>query len=99
MPNLLEYAVGGNPLVPDATNAMLQAAASGVRFYFQFQERSALGNVARQFQSSTDLLTWTNLASLPLTTIRTNGDILTYQATVPAQSFPQFFRVQYRLTN
>ncbi|MEI6076441.1 MAG: discoidin domain-containing protein [Verrucomicrobiota bacterium] len=99
VPNLLEYAVGGNPFVPDATNAMLQAAASGARFYFQFQERSALGNVARQFQSSADLLTWTNLASLPLTTIRTNGDILTYQATVPAQSFPQFFRVQYRLTN
>ena len=99
VPNLLEFVVGGDPLVPDATNAVLKATATGGQFYFQFQERSALGNVARQFQASGDLLTWTNLAPPPLTPVRTNGGNVLYSATLPLQNYLQFFRLQYRLTN
>ena len=36
VPNLLEFVVGGDPLVADATNAVLKATATGGQFYFQF---------------------------------------------------------------
>ena len=59
---LLEFAVGGNPWVSDATNAVVQGVASGGQFLFQFQERNALGNVARRSENYGDLLSWTNMA-------------------------------------
>jgi hypothetical protein len=100
VPNLLEFAVGGNPSVTDATNAAVKnISLPAGQFAFQFQERSALGNVARQFQSSPDLLSWTNTIPLQLNLVQTNGNNLIYQAVFPVQNIRQFFRIQYSLTN
>ena len=100
VPNLLEFVVGGNPSVKDATNALVRGLpiAAG-QFAFQFQERSALGNVARQFQSSPELLVWTNTLPLQLTAVQTNGGNLIYQAWFSPQNTLQFFRIQYNVTN
>jgi hypothetical protein len=100
VPNLLEFAVGGNPSVADATNAAVKnISLPAGQFAFQFQERSALGNVARQFQGSPDLFSWTNTVPLQLSTVQTNGNNLIYQAAFSVQNFRQFFRIQYNVTN
>jgi len=100
VPNLLEFAVGGNPLAADATNAVVRGSQfSAGQFAFQFQERSSLGNVARQFLSSSDLLSWTNTIPLQLGAVQTNGNNLIYQAAFPVQNIQQYFRIQYGVTN
>jgi hypothetical protein len=92
--------VGGNPSVADATNAAVKnISLPAGQFAFQFQERSALGNVARQFQGSPDLFSWTNTVPLQLSTVQTNGNNLIYQAAFSVQNFRQFFRIQYNVTN
>lgn len=100
VPNLLEFAVGGNPLVSDATNAVVRAAIfSASQFAIQFHERNALGNVARQFQSSDDLLNWTNTAPATVNVLQNFGTSSLLQAQFPFQLAPQFFRLQYSVTN
>jgi len=100
VPNLLEFVVGGNPFIPDETNAAVRnISLAGSQFAFQFQERSSLGDVTRQFLDSPDLLVWTSTAPLQLNTVQTNGNNLIYQAVFPLQNFQQFFRIQYTLIN
>ena len=100
VPNLLEFATGGNPFSSDAANAAVKnVSLPGGQFAFQFQERSSLGNVARQFQSSPDLLAWTNLVPLQLNIMQTNGNNFIYQAVFPAQNTRQFIRIQYNLAD
>jgi hypothetical protein len=100
VPNLLEFAVGGNPLVADATNAAVKKILQfGGQFAFQFQERASLGNVARQFLSSPDLLSWNIATPAQLNTVQTNGNNFIYQAAFPLQNLLQFFRIQYSVTN
>ncbi len=100
VPNLLEFAVGGNPLVADATNAVVRGElAHGNQLAFQFQERNALGNVARQFQSSGDLLNWTNTMPTSVSPLQNLGVSSLYQAVFPVQDVAHFFRIRYTVTN
>jgi hypothetical protein len=100
VPNLLEFAVVGNPLVADATNAIVRGLKSGTnQFVFQFQERNNLGNVARQFQLSSNLLNWTNGTPVSVNVLQNLGSASVYQAFFPLQPAAQFFRVSYNLTN
>ena len=100
VPNLLEFAVGGNPSLKDATNAVVRGVqlATG-QFAFQFRERNSLGNVARQFQASGDLLNWTNTTPVEVNALQNFGISWLYQAAFPVQIDPQFFRVRYSMTN
>jgi hypothetical protein len=100
VPNLLEFAVGGNPWFADATNAVVTGRLlGGNQLAFQFQERNALGNVARQFQGSGDLLNWTNTSPVSVNVLQNFGGSSLYQATFPVQLTPQFFRIRYSVTN
>ena len=99
VPNLLEFTVGGNPLAADATNAVVQGSQFAGQFQFQFQERNALGDVARQFQSSDDLLNWTNTTPLSVSVLQNFGASSLYQAAFPMQITPQYFRIRYAVTN
>jgi hypothetical protein len=100
VPNLLEFAVGGNPLIADATNAAVHCAQlSADQFAIQFQERNALGDVARQFQSSGDLLGWTNATPATVNVVQNYGASSLYQAQFPLQTALQFYRIQYSITN
>ena len=100
VPNLLEFAVGGNPLVPDATNAVVQGRlVNGNQMMFQFQERNDLGNVGRQFQSSGDLLNWTNTTPTSVSPLQNLGVSSLYQAIFPVQDVARYFRIRYTVTN
>ena len=99
VPNLLEFAVGGNPWIADATNAVVNGFLSNGQFAFRFQERSALGNVVRQFQSSPDLLNWTNASPAAVNVLQNFGGSSLYSAAFPMQLTPQYFRIRYSVTN
>jgi hypothetical protein len=99
VPNLLEFADGGNPLLSDATNAAVTGFYLGGQMLFQFHERNALGNVQRQFQSSGDLLDWTNVAPASVNLLQNLGVSSLYEAAFPLQTVPQFFRICYSITN
>jgi hypothetical protein len=66
---------------------------------FQFQERNDLGNVVRQFQSSGDLLNWTNTTPTSVSPVQNQGVRSFYQAIFPVQNVAQFFRIRYIVTN
>jgi hypothetical protein len=100
VPNLLEFAVGGNPLVSDANNAAVTASQiSTDQFAIQFQERNSLGNVVRQFQNSPDLLNWSNVAPVSVAPLHDLGRTTIYQAVFPLQPSLQFFRLGYTIAN
>jgi hypothetical protein len=100
VPNLLEFAVGGRPLTADATNAVVSGVLSGDnQFVFQFQERNSLGNVARQFQASGDLLNWSNTTPASVNVLQNFGVGSLYQAAFPVQVNSQFFHIRYSVTN
>jgi hypothetical protein len=100
VPNLLEFAVGGDPWVANATNAVVKGQLlGGSQFAFQFLERASLGNVSRQFQSSVNLLNWTNTTPATVNVLQNLGSTRLYQALFQIQPVPQYFRIQYNLTN
>jgi hypothetical protein len=100
VPNLLEFAVGGDPLAADATNAVVRGVqVSPDQFALQFQERNSLGDVVRQFQISGDLANWSNIAPASLNVLQNFGTSSLHQALFPLLIAPQFFRIKYALTN
>lgn len=100
VPNLLEFACGGNPLGADGTNALVRGLKGGTnQFVLRYQERNNLGNVARQFQSSADLVNWTNLAPAAINALQNLGTASACQALFPLPMRLQFFRLTYGVTN
>ncbi len=100
VPNLLEFAVGGNPFFSDATNAAVQGLLSvSNQFVFQFHERNKLGDIVRQFQSSGDLLDWTNTAPTAVNLVQNLGVSSLYQAIFPMQKVAHYFRIGYSMAN
>lgn len=98
IPNLLEFALGGSPVVADSTNARFSGVArAGGQFVFQFQERASLGNVVRQFQASPDLQSWTNVMPSQVNPAGRAGSNVLYQAVFPVLPALQFYRLQYSL--
>jgi hypothetical protein len=98
--NLLEFVVGGNPMVPDATNAVMAGISlPGNQIAVQFQERNHLGEVTRGFVASPDFTTWTNVTPVSVTLVQTLGNISTYQAVFPVQKAPLYYRLNYSLSN
>jgi len=100
VPNLLEFAVGGNPLVPDKTNAAMTAISLPAgQIAVQFQERTQLGDVTRSFLASPDLAHWTNAVPVSVTAVQNLGTASLYQAVFPAQPAPLYFRLNYTVPN
>jgi len=96
VPNIVEFAVGGNPLAPDASLARLQAMpmASG-QFSFQYRQRQNLGDVASVIESSTNLAIWSPISPLSTATISNLGNAWLLQANFAVQPAPAYFRIQY----
>jgi len=100
VPNLLEFAVGGNPLVADATNAtVLGLPVSSSQFAIQYLLRNPPGSVTAQFQSSLDLLNWSNISPTAVNVLQDFASNSVYQALFPVQFAPQFYRLGYGITN
>ena len=77
--NLLEFVLGGNPLV-SSTDKLPELDASGTNFVFTFQrEDDSEAEVVLTFQHGTDLAGWTDVAidadgNAPVVTVTENAD-------------------------
>jgi hypothetical protein len=95
-PNLLEFAMGGQPLAADAENLKLQdASLSANQFAFHFHQRKDLNGLTRQFLLSTDLIAWTPVSPLNVTTEQDFGEVVQLLATMSAPAQPSFFRISF----
>jgi hypothetical protein len=95
-PNLVEFAMGGSPLVADATNMALQPLNSPPdSFAFAFRERKNLGDVQRRFESSTDLVSWAEVTPSNLVTLSNMPDVYLRAAVFPARDAAAFFRLRF----
>jgi len=96
VPNIVEFAVGSNPLAPDASLAQLQAMpfASGP-FSFQYRQRKNLGDVTVSIEDSTNLIHWSTVLPMAVTNVSDLGNAWLQQASCPAQSVPGYYRMQY----
>jgi hypothetical protein len=98
VPNLMEFATGGNPWVVDATSALLKPASSVPgTLAFRFQERKNLGGVQRHFYSSTDMINWTEATPLSTQSVSDLGSSWLMQTVFPALPHTTFYRLGYRL--
>jgi hypothetical protein len=95
-PNLLEYAMGGQPLTVDPENLKLQnVSISEDEFKFQFRQRKELVGLTRQFLQSTNLMDWTPVSPLSVSTNQDLGDVVILLATMDAPARPSFFRLSF----
>jgi hypothetical protein len=98
VPNLAEFALGGNPLVSDASVAALQMVATEPgQFAFTLRERKSLGDVQRQFETSTNLVYWEEVSPSSLLTLTNLPDVYVREAVFPAPGAASFFRVKFSL--
>jgi hypothetical protein len=96
VPNLVEFAMGGNPWTADSSAAQLQLVSSAPgTFRFRFQERKNLGDVQRFFESSTDLLSWSNTTPTTLSNIADLGTLWLREATFAVQGAAMLFRLKF----
>lgn len=96
--NLAEFAVGGNPLNADASLAALHfVGATNGTFTFTFRERKNLGDVQRLFETSTDLVNWTEATALQVTTVANLPEVYVRAAAFSAQDAVSFWRVKFLL--
>jgi hypothetical protein len=98
--NLLEYAMGGQPLVSDLPQMSLQAAIVGNHIQVTFPRRIAgTSELFYNIQVSSDLVNWTTLTASQVGTAPLASppgfEQATYQADTPVdQLSPQFVRLQ-----
>jgi len=99
--NLQEFAVGGNPSVKDATNAAMRAIVlPGNQVGITFQVTNNLGDISLQYQSSPDLIHWTNVIPASVSVVTNRGTISIDEAVFPMQSpLLYYYRLNYGLTN
>jgi hypothetical protein len=96
VPNLVEFAMGGNPWSADSSAAKLQPVGSTPgTFRFRFQERKNLGDVQRSFESSTDLINWSLATPTTLSNVADLGTLWLREATFPIQAFSTLFRLKF----
>jgi hypothetical protein len=95
-PNLLEFAMGGNPLLSDPGNSAIQSAAVVAgQFKLRFRERKSLSGVIRQFLLSTNLSSWTSVTPASVAPVLDLGDIQVLEAVFPAPVLQSFYRLGY----
>jgi hypothetical protein len=96
VPNVEEFAIGSNPLFPDASFAAIHAmpATSG-QFALQFRQRKNLGDVTSVIESSTDLVHWSQATPLSTTNVSDLGNAWLIQARFTTTATQTFFRIRY----
>jgi hypothetical protein len=96
VPNIVEFAVGGNPLISDASFAQLQAIpVSSGQFAFEYHQRKNLGDVTAVIENSTNLINWSVLDPQSVTNVSDLGNAWLLRANIPARTAPGYFRIQY----
>jgi hypothetical protein len=96
VPNLVEFAMGGNPLVANPSIGLLGLwGAASDSFAFSFRERKNLGDVQRRFESSTNLVNWAEVTPSSLVTVSNLPDVYLRGAVFPAQATAAYFRLRF----
>lgn len=96
VPNLLEFAMGGNPLLSDPGNCAIQSAAAGAgQFKLRFRERKSLSGITRQFLLSTNLSSWTSATPVSVAPVQDLGDIQLLEAVFASPAVASFYRLGY----
>ena len=92
--NRMEFAVGGNPLVADGTNALLRIAAAPLsKVAVRFRERKDMVDVALQFERSFDLAAWSTVTPASISTVTDLGTARWREATFPLGAATAFYRL------
>lgn len=98
VPNLAEFAVGGNPMSADPSNGLLQHVPyAGGTFVFSYRERQNLGNVTRFFESSPDLVNWSTATPSQNNIVANLGNVYVRDAFFPEAAPASFYRVRFQL--
>ena len=95
MPNLLEYAIGGDPLFPDS-EARPSARIQAGRLVYTFKRDSAKSDLIYAVESSTDMRTWRRI---PSEIVRNKGSVETRSVTLPASAQLGFVRLKVSLVS
>ena len=97
--NVLEYATGGSPAVPDAPGAQLSARLAGSMLELTWRRRldRAQRGLVYALQASVDGTAWTPLASAPVT-VQATGDGVTELVTEHVPMSPGLRLVRLHVT-
>jgi len=94
--NLLEFAMGGDPLSADAANLKLQIAPARRTVCLSLRERKSLDGAGfGQFLKSTNLMSWLPVTPLSGAAIQDLGEIWLREATFPIEDNQSFYRIEY----
>ncbi|MEM6910979.1 MAG: sulfatase-like hydrolase/transferase [Verrucomicrobiota bacterium] len=91
--NLMEYALGTNPLLPDARNSLTPSSLAGPSPSYGFAQRYDSGGVTYRVFSSSNLSDWTPLGEDALQLSRSGGDFDWLEARFPSQD-QRFLRLE-----
>jgi hypothetical protein len=98
MPNVTEFAMGGDPLLADSSTLALQVLDSPPgAFAFSFHERKNLGDVQCQFESSSNLVNWAEVVPSNLTILSNLPSVYVRSAVFPVQDAAAYFRLRFSL--
>ena len=101
--NLVEYALGTSPLVPDAISVLGNTVGGAIRMT---RRKGSVGGLAYSIESSTDLSpeSWTTLGGVVESVVSTNGDFETVDLTRDGGWFPGaedelYYRLKVEITD
>lgn len=98
VPNLAEFAFGGNPLSPDASNAVLQYVPyNSDSFVLNYRVRQNLGDVSLIFETSSNLINWSSVTPFQTTTVANFGQVYGRDAFFSRNTPASFFRIRMQL--
>jgi hypothetical protein len=98
VPNLTEFAMGGDPLIADAQQAALRnPVCDAETFSFTFNQRTNLSAIQRKFERSTDLAIWTEIQPLQVRGTG-SGPIQLHEAIFPRAPGTSYLRVRFEVT-
>jgi hypothetical protein len=96
-PNLLEFATGGDPFLPDAGELRLQGlSATNGQFMLQFREGTGMIDVARWFEAAPTLNAWAEIEPIEIHVRQDAGEWRLLEAVLPQDGAARYYRIGYR---
>jgi hypothetical protein len=95
--NLVEFGMGGDPVVSDGAYCLLKPVSAGPNvFAFRYRERKDLGDVQRTFEVSSDLQNWSEISPASLTNVSDSGVAWLKEAVFAKTPEAKYYRVAFR---
>lgn len=98
-PNLLEFATGGDPFLPDAGELVLQGlSVTNGQFMLRFRERAGMIDVSRWFEAAPTLNAWAEIEPVEIRVRQDAGEWRLLEAVLPQDGAARYYRIGYRQT-